>query len=119
MQTKRERDIVPVVQLALGDVSARVRRNKEIEVSADLHIYADFYKNMEEGVVSKITLDDEIPYDECALSIYISKEGDTVWDIAKELGVSPEVVLQQNPNLSDEIAPLTRVVVYKQRVQEF
>ena len=117
--SETENDLVPVVQLALGDVTARVRRNKEIEVSADLHIYADFYKNMEEGVVSKITLDDEIPYDECALSIYISKEGDTVWDIAKELGVSPEVVLQQNPNLSDEIAPLTRVVVYKQRVQEF
>lgn len=112
-------NIIPVVQLSLGNVTARARRNKEIDVSADLHIYADFYRVDEEAVISKITIDDEIPYDECALSIYISKEGDTVWDIAKELGVSPELVLQQNPNLSDEIAPLTRIVVYKQRVQEF
>lgn len=112
-------DIMPLIQLSLGEVNARVRRNKELEVSADLHIYADFYKNYDEVVISKITIDDEIPYDECALSIYITKQGDTLWDIAKEMRVSPETILQQNPNLSDEIAPLTRVVIYRQKVQEF
>ena len=115
----QQEDVVPIIQLSLGEVNARVRRNKELDVSADLHIYADFYKNSEEGVISKITLDDEIPFDDCALSIYITKEGDTIWDVAKEMGVAPETILQQNPDLTDEIAPLTRVVVYRQRVQEF
>lgn len=112
-------NVIPLVQLSLGEINARVRRNKELEVNADLHIFAEFYTTQQEGVISKITLDDEIPFDECALSIYITKEGDSVWDIAKELGVSPETIMEQNPTLTEEIAPLTRVVVYKQKVQEF
>ncbi len=112
-------NVTPLVQLSLGEISARARRNKELDVNADLHVYADFYTTRQEGVISKISLDDEIPFEECALSIYITKEGDTLWDIAKELGVSPEVVSQQNPTLTEPISPLTRVVVYKQKMQEF
>ncbi len=112
-------NVVPLIGLSLGEVNARVRRNKEVEVTADLHIFADFYTTDKEAVISKITLDDEIPEDGCALSIYITKEGDTVWDIAKELGVAPDTILQQNPTLTDEIPTLTRVVIYKQKIQEF
>ena len=108
-----------LVQLSLGEVSARARRGKEIEVTANLEIYSDFYLNEEDAVINNIAAEDEIPEDECALSIYFAKDGDTVWDIAKEMRVSPETVLAQNPNLAEPIQMGTRVAIYRQRMEEF
>ena len=53
------------------------------------------------------------------MSFYITKQGDTIWEIAKELRVSTDMLLSQNPNLIEPIEIGTKVVVYRQKQVEF
>lgn len=107
------------VQLSLTNVTTRARRGKEIEVTATLEIYSDVYSNMENVVITQISEEDEIPENECAMSFYMAKDGDSLWEIAKELKISTDLLLSQNPNLTEPIEAGTRVVVYRQRQVEF
>ena len=47
------------------------------------------------------------------------KDGDTIWDIAKEMNVSPDMILEQNPDLELPLKAGTKIVIYKQRLIEF
>ena len=107
------------VQIALTQISVRARRGKEIEVNAILELYCNVFNNVDSAVITNVSLEDEIPENECAMSFYITRQGDTLWEIAKELRVSIDTLLAQNPNLSDPIPAGTRVVVYRQRQVEF
>ncbi len=108
-----------ITHLSLGDITARSRRGKEIDVTGVLYIYSNLYSDKSEAVISRVELEDEIPESECALSVYIAKQGDTVWDIAKELSVSPDMILEQNPELPLPIPAGSHVVVYRQRLVNF
>lgn len=112
-------DVNNITHLALGDISAKSRRGKEIEVNGVLYIFSDFYAPKTEAVITKVELEDEIPENECALSIYIAKQNDTVWDIAKQMGVSPDMILEQNPDLSLPITAGSKIVIYRQNLINF
>ncbi len=112
-------DAQAIVCAGIVNMTGKERRGRDLEVSATLMLYADLYKNREEGLITQVNLEDEMPENECAMSFYITKEGDTVWDIAKEMAITTEDLLAQNPDLSDPIMPGTRVVVYRQRVVEY
>jgi len=117
--TNQKEDMLAETQIALTQISARARRGKEIEVSAVLQIYSDIYNNVENAVITKVEEDEEIPESDCAMTFYISKDGDTIWSIARELKISTDLLLAQNPNLADDIAAGTKLVVYRQRQVEF
>ena len=108
-----------VVTICLNQVSARSKRGKEIEVSATLSVYADLYSSDSMSVISDITLGQEKPVDDCALFIYIVKPGQSLWDIAKELGVSSDLILEQNPELELPVKAGDKLVVYRPRIMHF
>lgn len=108
-----------VVQTTISDISVRARRGKEIEVLATLNMFVNYYGENSSAVITEVSEEDEIPEDECALSIYFAKDGDTIWEVSKELGVSPELIMEQNPDLSDPIPAGTRIVIYRQKQVEY
>lgn len=105
--------------IALINVCGKARRGRDLEVSGSLVVYVDMYDSYEEGVITSVEIGEEIPENECSMSFYFTKDGDTVWDIAKEMGVAVDDLLAQNPNLSDPIERGTRVVVYRQKIVEY
>lgn len=109
----------PIVHLSLTEINARARRGKDIEVTATLLAFANFFENDKDAVITAVTEEDEVLEEDCALSIYLAKDGDTIWDIAKELRVSPESLIEQNPNLSEPIVAGTKIVVYRQKQVEY
>ncbi len=111
--------VMPIVQLSVTEINARARRGKDIEVTATLAVFANFFENDKDAVITAVTEEDEVPEEECALSIYLTKDGDTIWDIAKELRVSPERLVEQNPTLTEPITAGTRIVVYRQKQVEY
>lgn len=111
--------VVPIVQITLTDVNVRARRGKEIEVNACVEVYSNFYDSGKDAVITTVAEEDEIPEEECALSIYLAKEGDTIWEIAKDLKVSPELVAEQNPDIVEPITAGTRIVIYRQKQMEY
>ena len=108
-----------VVTLCLGGIAARSRRGKEIEVSGELYCYVDCYGLEDSVVISGITLGEEKPEDDCSLYIYIVKPEQTVWDIAKEMNVSVELIMEQNPNITDGLKTGDRLVIYKPKMIDF
>ena len=108
-----------IVSLCLKDVSARSRRGKEIEVSAELKVYSDLYCSRENSVITNVAIGDEKPQDDSSLYIYIVKPGETIWDIAKNMNVSPDVILEQNPDVSLPLQPYEKLVIYKPQMFDF
>ncbi|MBR4745239.1 MAG: DUF3794 domain-containing protein [Clostridia bacterium] len=107
------------VEVAFGDIDARSRRGKEIDVSGTLYVYANTYSDEQTGVITSVEIDDEIPESGCALSIVVAKDGEDLWDIAKREYVSPDMIAEQNPNLDLPLHDGDRVVIYRQHVAEF
>lgn len=116
---KIEANEVGVVSLCLADINAKSRRGKEIEVSGELFVYADAYTLGDEMIISDITLGEEKPLDDCSLYIYIVKPNDTLWSIAKEMNVSTDLILSQNPDVSETLEVGDKLVIYRPRVMEF
>ncbi len=116
---KLDADGASVVSLCLTDISAKSRRGKELEVSGELYVYADAYTMSDEVIISDISMGDKKPQDDCALYIYIVKPNDTLWSIAKEMNVSTELILAQNPDVTEPLNAGDKLAIYKPRVMEF
>ncbi len=106
----------PAICIDMSDVVAKVRRGTEIEVSADLKLYATFSDTTEDAAINAIAIADEKPASDCAMMIYVAKDGDTIWDIAKNMNVDEELILAQNPSLELPIQAGTRIVIYLQTI---
>ena len=96
------------------DVSAKVKRDREIEVTATVCVSADCYETctiegidgVEEGEVMKPCED--------AISIYYAKHGDTLWEVAKKLSMAPEKIAEQNPYAGEVLEEGENIVVYRE-----
>ena len=71
------------------------------------------------NIISDIALASSKPIDDCSLCIYIVKPNQTLWDIAKELGVSQELILEQNSDVEFPLRAGEKLVVYRPRVINF
>ena len=54
-----------------------------------------------------------------AEDIYIVKNNETLWDVAKQLGTSVDEIIAQNPELELPLKEGDRVYIYYQKVMEF
>ena len=94
------------------------RRGTEIEVVADIEVCVHACSLDKDAVVSQVTVEDEKLPSKSNLTIYIAREGDTIWDIAKQMSVPEDVIIEQNLNLELPIKNGERIVVYKQVVAQ-
>ena len=77
------------VNSLLTDVIARIRRGREIEIDANLMIFANFYETKVGAIISSVTATEDRICNKNALSIYIAKDNDTTWTIAKKMCLNP------------------------------
>lgn len=105
------------VQATLSSV--KIRSGKEIEVVLDLVTtvncqsdeYFEFVKSVEE-------LEDK-PCTDSAITIYVTKENETLFDVAKALNVMPDVITGQNEVADGKFASGQRIFVYSPLNVEF
>ncbi len=73
-------------------------------------------------IVKKITVIDSVnevgvrKADECALSVFVPKKGDTLWDISKQLKVDENEILKCNEGLEFPLRGDERIVIYRQKI---
>lgn len=108
-------DFVPIVNVSLGEVSAKVRRGRELDVSATLFVYADFYAENTEAVITEIEMQEEKPENMSVLTIYVVKPNETIWEISKNLNINPDSLLEQNPNVQLPLMGGEKLIVYRQK----
>ena len=108
-----------VINVALTDIQTKSKRGQEIEVFAKLYLYIDVYGVSTSAVLSEVSLGEKIEPNNCALKIYIVKNNETLWDVAKQLGTSVDEIIAQNPELELPLKEGDRVYIYYQKVMEF
>lgn len=96
----------------LTDCDCMAKRGREVYYDCKIKVYAELSYDTEVEVVTKINETRTLPQNDSAIEIYFAKTGDTVWDIAKELKVTEEQLLNQNPDLVSPLEKDEKVVLY-------
>ncbi len=93
-------------------VTVRARRANEIDVKVELAFQFTVCKTHSILVISRIECGQAREKQTAALSVCVGKEGDTLWEMARELGCAPDEITAQN----DVVFPLAggeRVILYR------
>ena len=106
-------------QLGLSAVvcgmSVRQKREGEAEVDATLKITVESYETQTANYISSVEEGERIKPKDCAFSIFLPREGDSLWEIAKALKKPPEEVEADNPSLAFPVKKGERIIVYRQK----
>ena len=102
-----------------AEINARVnsyknKAGKEISFVVDFEIMISGICGEAEQYISQIEETGSLPQSKSSIIVYKPKVNETIFEIAKSLKVSPDVILAQNPSI-DESGVIGQVVVYKRK----
>ncbi|MDE6604585.1 MAG: DUF3794 domain-containing protein [Clostridia bacterium] len=96
------------------DCSHKVKRDREVELTANI-VLSICSKTPVENVVIKALEEGEcVEANTSAISVYLPSKGESIWQVAKTLGMSIESIMAQNPELSDVMQGDERIVIYRE-----
>ncbi|MCI9031473.1 MAG: DUF3794 domain-containing protein [Clostridia bacterium] len=87
-------------QAGVKDVSVKIRRGNELGIRAEVVVSLSVIAEETQIVITELKLGEARPPRRAAISVHIASNGETVWDAAKALGITPEEVVRQNPDVS-------------------
>ncbi len=103
---------------SFGDINVKARHGKELEILCELKLNYSIASQCVSSITTQITLGEEKPEKDCALEIYVAKENETLWDIAKKLNITVADLLSQNGELSLPIKDGQKIVAYRRLTKE-
>ncbi|MEG1613506.1 MAG: DUF3794 domain-containing protein [Clostridia bacterium] len=104
---------------AVLSMTAKTKRDREIEVSADVSFKVEKFGRRESRYIAEITEGETKESSKSAVSLYIAEEGETMWTAAKALSARPDVLREQNPELSEPFNSGDKIIFYRQINFEF
>ena len=96
-------------------MSARQKEEGSIDAEATLKFTLTERLHSEAKLVSGAEEGESVPENDCAVSVYVPRAGDGLWELAKRLNKSPEEVTESNPDLEFPIREGQRVVIYRKK----
>lgn len=94
------------------DCDCIAKRGREIYYDCKLKVYVQLYTENEYEILTAVQEGRVFPQNDSSIEIYFAKTGDTFWDIAKELKITEDMLLTQNPDLVSPLEKDEKVVVY-------
>lgn len=95
-------------------ITAYPRRKGELEIKADVKFCVNVYKKKITYYIKDIKIGEIKAVKESAIAVYITKAGEKLWDVAKALHTTPEIILKNNPHLKEPLPAGERVLIYRQ-----
>lgn len=105
------------VVASVKDIDVKAKKGKEINATLDVNFAVDTYQTDTNVLIKDIELTEELVPADYSLQIYIAPEGSTLWDVAKHLLVSEDVLMAQNPDLVFPLEQSQSVVYFNQRTK--
>ncbi|MDE5549698.1 MAG: DUF3794 domain-containing protein, partial [Clostridia bacterium] len=96
------------------DCSYKVKRDREVEINSNIVISICAMMNVENTIIKSVEEGEEIATNNNAISIYIPDKGESIWQVAKALGMSIESIKEQNPDLDALMSGDERIVIYRE-----
>lgn len=103
-------------EIKITALSARLRSATEAEITAELFVAVRGTNRHEIKLVSSIEEGGDKTDSEYAISLYIVKPGETVWDVAKALNTDEETIFRLNPELAVPLKGGEKIIVYNELV---
>lgn len=108
-----DNDVAKVdVYAVVSDCDCIAKRGREIFFDCKMKAYAQFYTTCNYEILKSVKEGRVYPKNDSAIEIYFAKKGDSVWDIAKELKITEEQLLTQNPDLVFPLENDEKIVLY-------
>lgn len=107
----REKSNLIICGVCLQSFSFRPRAETELEAIVSVQ-FTEYVKESF-SAVEEIFVGNEKQKQSGAVSVYIAKEGDTEWDVCKQLGVSSENIAEYNENVTYPLKGNERIIVYR------
>lgn len=107
----------PCVQISA--INGRLRTSKEVEVQAELLITARGISSKDVCLISDIAIGAPKEENDYAISLYIVKPNQTMWDVAKALSTDEDTIMQLNSELKLPLKGGEKVLIYKALNAEF
>ena len=96
-------------------MSARQKEEGTIDAEATLKFTFTERLQARARLVASAEEGEPVPEKDCAISVYVPRAGDGLWELAKRLNKSPEEVVESNPDLEFPIREGQRVVIYRKK----
>lgn len=103
------------IKAIIYDVDARCRKGRDIDVVMTVKLRADLFTDEVITAISDVEESEAEQGPQSSISIYCPSEKERLWDIAKQLNVSPETVTMFNPELQFPLSSDVRILVYRQK----
>jgi len=107
-----------IARVVVKETESRNKKSKEIDVLADISVGIIAIRNDNGAVVSGVVIGESRPPQEINMGMYVIEKAEDAWEISKNLLVSPEMLIQQNPSLAFPITKPTQIIIYRQQVIE-
>lgn len=95
-------------------LNVRRKNGGEIEAEATLKLSLRSYGKQTWSYIRALTVGEEKPVCDSAVSVFMTREGESLWEIAKRLSKTPEALESSNPNLQFPVSAGQRIFVYRQ-----
>ena len=96
------------------DCSHKVKRDREVELTANIVLSVCSKTPVENVVIKSLEEGESLQPNTSAISVYIPSKGESIWQVAKTLGMPIESIMDQNPTLGDIMQGDERIVIYRE-----
>ena len=101
------------------DITARPRKGTEIDLTVPVCVAVQVFETRDGCCVKEVEIGAERNLKMSAIAVYITKEGETLWDVAKILCTTPELIMSYNPSLKVPLTGGEKILVYRQHTARF
>lgn len=108
-------DVILEPAIGLFDIDVMIKRGREIYFDAKVKAFINLTCENNFSIISQIESIGELQERSGAIEIYFGKEGESIWDIAKSLKISGEIIRNQNPEICDPLDKDQNIAIYFQK----
>lgn len=94
--------------------SAKRKAGGETEAEATLKLCLRSYNKQAWEYVKEYTVGEQKPKCDAAVSVFMTRAGENLWQVAKRLSATPEALQSANPELTFPVEAGRRIFVYRQ-----
>lgn len=95
-------------------LSSKKQNGQELEVELSLFVKSEQKREEYIGFVKNIEEKEEKQKSNAGILVYVTKEGEDIFSVAKAISEKPETILAQNPEVKDVLEEGTRLIIYRQ-----
>ena len=98
---------------SVARIRSKLRRGNEICVRVEISVLVSVSEGRHAEIITMVTEGEEISVPASAISLHIARHNESLWEVAKSLCTTPELVLVQNPHLELPLKGGERIVAYR------